>query len=74
MEEDFLRSSVQIPTKPSLADKENCPEMFHRVFHFFISESIFEVSLIDNVYSDIARLRGFYGQLVVEGKEVITVV
>lgn len=40
---------------------------------FFFSDSIFEVSLIDNVHSDIARLRGFYGQLVIEAKELILV-
>ena len=34
---------------------------------------MFEVSLIDNVHSDIARLRGFYGQLVIEGREVFLV-
>ena len=33
----------------------------------------FEVSLIDNVHSDIARLRGFYGYLVIEGKDVLLV-
>ena len=31
------------------------------------------MSLIDNVHSDIARLRGFYGQLVIEGREVLLV-
>lgn len=31
------------------------------------------MSLIDNVYSDIARLRGFYGHLVVEPHELILV-
>ncbi|TRY71121.1 hypothetical protein TCAL_15039 [Tigriopus californicus] len=35
--------------------------------------SIFDVSLIDNVHSDIARLRGFYGQLVIESREVLLV-
>ncbi len=34
---------------------------------------MFSVSLIDNVHSDIARLRGFYGHLVLEGREVILV-
>ena len=33
----------------------------------------FEVSLIDNVHSDIARLRGFYGQLVIDGREILLV-
>ncbi|CAB4058163.1 unnamed protein product [Lepeophtheirus salmonis] len=35
----------------------------------------YEVSLIDNVHSDIARLRGFYGHLVIEasGREVLLV-
>ena len=33
----------------------------------------FEVSLIDNVHSDIARLRGFYGQLVIEGREILLI-
>ena len=31
------------------------------------------MSLIDNVHSDIARLRGFYGQLVIESKELLLV-
>ena len=31
------------------------------------------MSLIDNVHSDIARLRGFYGYLVIEGKDVLLV-
>ena len=35
--------------------------------------SSFDVSLIDNVHSDIVRLRGFYGQLVIEGREVLLV-
>lgn len=34
---------------------------------------MFEVSLIDNVHSDISRLRGFYGHLVVDGSEVVLV-
>ena len=33
----------------------------------------FEVSLIDNVHSDIARLRGFYGYLAIEGQDVLLV-
>lgn len=37
------------------------------------AENSFEVSLIDNVHSDIARLRGFYGQLVVDGRDVLLV-
>ena len=39
----------------------------------FFPECYFEVSLIDNVHSDIARLRGFYGQLVVDGRDVLLV-
>ena len=31
------------------------------------------MSLIDNVHSDIARLRGFYGQLAIDGREVVLV-
>ena len=31
---------------------------------------MFEVSLIDNVHSDMARLRGFYGHMAVESREV----
>ena len=31
------------------------------------------MSLIDNVHSDIARLRGFYGQLVIDGREILLV-
>ena len=42
-------------------------------FILFFAENSFEVSLIDNVHSDIARLRGFYGQLVVEGRDVLLV-
>ena len=38
---------------------------------FPLSDSVFAVSLIDNVHSDIARLRGFYGHLVIEGRELI---
>ncbi len=40
------------------------------VYCLLISENAFEVSLIDNVYSDMARLRGFYGHVVLEGREV----
>ena len=39
----------------------------------FLSDSVFAVSLIDNVHSDIARLRGFYGHLVIEGRDLILV-
>ena len=38
-----------------------------------LSDSVFSVSLIDNVHSDIARLRGFYGHLVIEGRDLILV-
>lgn len=34
---------------------------------------MFEVSLIDNVHSDIIRLRGFYGHLLVEGRDLVLV-
>ena len=37
----------------------------------FLFSEFYEVSLIDNVHSDIARLRGFYGQLVVDGRDVL---
>jgi hypothetical protein len=42
-------------------------------FFFLFTDSVFEVSLIDNVHSDIARLRGFYGQLVLENREILLV-
>ncbi len=34
---------------------------------------MFDVSLIDNVHSDVCRLRGFYGHLLVEASELVLV-
>ena len=36
-----------------------------------LASCLFEVSLIDNVHSDIVRLRGFYGHLAIEGRDLI---
>ena len=56
---------------PSIQKPCAAPVTLHSLFSF--SENSFEVSLIDNVHSDIARLRGFYGQLVVDGRDVLLV-